>query len=149
MKIRAATAGSIVGTMVTSRRHAPRKPLLTALVMLAASVVAHGEDSAIDVLDVPLELPTGGVSFQLDNDLFSGEGRDRDYSWGLAVTFASPGSKRFIAPVDRVRGQLASWLPRGTTRPSHISRASQLGILAMTPEDLTISDAQSDDRPYA
>ncbi|MGQ0835984.1 MAG: lipid A deacylase LpxR family protein [Gammaproteobacteria bacterium] len=135
--------------MSTSRRHAPRIPLLTMFVMLAVSALARGEDSAFDVLDAPLELPAGGVSFQLDNDLFSGEGRDRDYSWGLAVTFASPEPGRFIAPVDRVRGQLASWLPRGTTRPSHVSRASQLGILAMTPEDLTISGAQSDDRPYA
>lgn len=59
-------------------------------------------------------------SVQFDNDLLSGTHRDEDYSWGLAATFAH----------DEMS-------------------ATQFGLIAMTPRDLTIKEPQANDRPYA
>lgn len=88
-----------------------------------------------------------GAELQLDNDLFTGSGDDRDYSWGATLTFSSPQPGRVFAPVDRARRGLASLLPARET--AAVSRASQAGIIAMTPEDLDAREALPDDRPYA
>lgn len=64
--------------------------------------------------------PSRFWSVQFDNDLLSGTHRDEDYSWGLGATFA-----------------------HGETS------ATQVGLIAMTPRDLTMDDPQVNDRPYA
>jgi hypothetical protein len=145
LQIRSRRAISIVCSMPTTRAIL-QSATLTAL--LAVSVAARAQQSAFDVLDLPVETQETGIALALDNDLFSGMGRDSDYSWGATATFASGQPNRFFAPLDRLRGRFASWLPDDGSS-ARLSRASQLGILAMTPEDLERSDAQPEDRPYA
>lgn len=129
MAIRAARATSTVHRMGRSLRIICRAPLAT-LFML-----------------VVLPARADGIAIHMDNDLFSGSGSDRDYSWGTTLTFASPEPGPAFAPVNAARRGLASLLPG---RPSAaISRASQVGIIAMTPEDITQAGPQRDDRPYA
>jgi Uncharacterized protein conserved in bacteria (DUF2219) len=86
------------------------------------------------------------TSLQIDNDLFSGLQRDRDYSFGAAIAFATPRSNPFISAVDSTRDDLDDLLP---TDGSPALRSTQAGLIAMTPDDLTLSLAQPDDRPYA
>lgn len=126
--------------------------VLVTLAALAVSTAAQGEERMRETFD-PLTLTEPrGVSVQLDNDLFSGAHRDQDYSWGVAVTFASPEGQRIAAPFDAVRARLESWLtpPRlaatGTLQQSH---ALQVGLLGMTPSTLRSADPLPDDRPYA
>lgn len=59
-------------------------------------------------------------TFQFDNDLFSGRGRDEDYSWGITASFR--------------RTESSAW---------------QAGIIAMTPRDVAASEALQSERPYA
>jgi hypothetical protein len=140
LQIRSRQASLNVCSMRTKRTHTV---VLATLGALLAVSVAYGQDSTFDL---PLETEEHGIAIHLDNDLFSGVGRDSDYSWGATATFAS--AER-IAALDRVRSRLASWLPSGVQDPARGSSAAQLGILAMTPEDLSASDAQHEDRPYA
>jgi hypothetical protein len=87
---------------------------------LGMSAFAHAQDPYHDSLEAPVAADERGISIALDNDLFAGSGRDADYSWGASVTIGHSGS-----------------------------RATQVGILAMTPRDITVPDAQLDDRPYS
>jgi hypothetical protein len=123
--------------------------LVTLAALFTASDSARAQESAFDVLEVPLESEESGVAIHLDNDLFSGVGRDSDYSWGATATFASREPSRVVAPLDRIRGRFASWLASGEAERPRVSKATQLGIIAMTPEDLLASEAQPQDRPYA
>jgi hypothetical protein len=87
---------------------------------LAMAAAAHAQDPYHDSLEAPVAADERGISIALDNDLFAGSGRDADYSWGASVTIGHSGA-----------------------------RATQVGILAMTPRDIELEEAQPEDRPYA
>ncbi len=87
---------------------------------LAMAAGARAQDLQGDSLEAPLAADERGIAIALDNDLFAGSGRDADYSWGASVTFGHRGA-----------------------------RATQVGILAMTPRDITLAEPQPEDRPYA
>ena len=97
----------------------------------------------------PVEVARGGTSIQMDNDLFSIGNSDRDYTFGVATTFATPRSNLLVTPVDSIRRRLHELLPGSVVDGSVTLRSTQVGMLGMTPDDLTASDAQPDDRPYA
>jgi hypothetical protein len=93
-----------------------------------------------------------GYAIQLDNDLFSGAHRDEDYSWGAAVTYASPRPGPLMRPMHRTRAFLDRYLlpdesGRGGWTPAQ--QATQLGIIAMTPESLKSKEPLYGDRPFA
>ncbi len=80
-----------------------------------------------------------GYAVQLDNDLFSGAHRDEDYSWGGAVTYASPRPGPLMRPMHKARGFLDRYLvPDESSRTdwAPAQQATQVGIIAMTPESL-------------
>jgi hypothetical protein len=94
----------------------------------------------------------GGYSVQIDNDLFSGAHRDQDYSWGAAVTYDSPRPGKLIRPLHSIRDTLDEWLvpdesESGRWAPEQ--QATQVGILAMTPQSLRSSEPLYNDRPFA
>lgn len=94
----------------------------------------------------------GGYAIQLDNDLFSGAHRDEDYSWGGAVTFASPNPGKWTKPLHDTRAFLDRWLvPDESARRgwAPTQQATQIGIIAMTPETLRSPDPLYNDRPFA
>ena len=82
---------------------------------------------------MPAEIGEQGVSIHLDNDLFTGTGSDSDYSWGPTadIRLSNPGVSPPAGPgatkhrVVAVGAQCAA-----------VSRASQLGTIAMTLDDL-------------
>jgi hypothetical protein len=117
------------------------------VVVLALAPRARAEDVRIDVEGAPVEIAEPGVAIHLDNDLFAGSGSDSDYSWGATATFSSPQPGHVFGPVDRARRDLASLFP--ARQAAAVSRASQAGIIAMTPDDLKAKQALPDDRPYA
>jgi len=117
------------------------------LLLLAASTFARAQEVEIKMRGVPAEIGDQGVAVHLDNDLFTGAGSDSDYSWGATATFGSERLGRFVVPLDRARNGIASLLPEREAAAS--SRASQLGIIAMTPDDLKSAQALPHDRPYA
>lgn len=95
---------------------------------------------------------SGGYAIQIDNDLFSTAHRDQDYSWGGAFTYASPHPGKLMRPLHSVRDKLDDWLvpdesESGRWAPEQ--QATQIGILAMTPETLRSPDPLYNDRPFA
>ena len=124
-----------------------RLELLATPLLLAASLLAHAQEVEVKTEFTPAAIGEPGVAFHLDNDLFTGAGEDSDYSWGATFTIGSPEPGRLAAPLDRARQGIASLLP--DREAAAVSRATQFGIIAMTPDDLKSSQALPDDRPYA
>jgi hypothetical protein len=121
--------------------------LLATPLLLAPAARVLAADTPVRAEEALVDFGEPGVAINFDNDLFTGSGDDSDYSWGATLTFASPEPGRVFAPVDRARSGLASLLP--AREAAVVSRASQAGIIAMTPDDLEASKALPDDRPYA
>ena len=117
---------------------------------LAREVTAAraGETSSLE----QASLTERGYSLQIDNDLFSGASRDEDYSWGGAFTYASPHPGPVLRPLHAVRRQLDEWLtPRESDSRDFApeQQATQIGILAMTPQTIDASEPLYGDRPFA
>lgn len=94
----------------------------------------------------------GGYAIQIDNDLFSGAHRDQDYSWGMAVTYGSPQPGKLMRPLHSVRRHLDHWLVPDETESggwTPAQQATQMGILAMTPQSLRSPAPLYNDRPFA
>lgn len=133
-------------------RNGHRIPLLASLagvILVGVSALSQAQETAFEPAYASARVGEQGISIQLDNDLFSSAvgTRDRDYSWGVTLTYDSPRPGRVTAPLHRARRGLASPLPQHES--AAVSRATQFGVIAMTPEDLKASEALPDDRPYA
>ena len=109
------------------------------LIYAAFALVCSAAVSATEV--------DAGNSTSMDNDLFSGRD-DRDYSFGGTITFGTPPSNRLIAGIDTIRRHLNGWLP-STAEGSIAFRSTQVGLIGMTPQHITLPAAQPNDRPYA
>src|SRR5688572_14467503 len=73
--------------------------VLWAAVAIAAAGAAGAREQDGDALDDASYPSQGGYAISIDNDLFSGAHRDEDYSWGGAVTYASPRPGPLLAPL--------------------------------------------------
>ncbi len=125
-----------------------RTLVAVALLALSQTGVARSDDERRDFTLAP----EGGYSIQLDNDLFSGAHRDQDYSWGMAVTYASARPGKLMRPLHSMRDKLDEWLVPDETESGGWApeqQATQMGILAMTPKSLRSPGPLIDDRPFA
>jgi hypothetical protein len=123
-----------------------------AFVALAAASNVPAQDLKRNSLDDSTWASDRGFSLQLDNDLFSGAHRDQDYSWGAALTLASPRPSGIAKPLDEVRDEIEAWLTTGDAGASAFApetHATQYGILAMTPSTLRSARPLQGDRPFA
>jgi hypothetical protein len=111
--------------------------------------VCSGTANAAGESRAATQAPQQRVSIQLDNDLFSGLHQDRDYSFGGALSFGTPQDQPLISAVDAIRDDLDGVLQTAPADSSSVLASTQLGLIAMTPENLTLSVAQPDERPYA
>jgi hypothetical protein len=132
---------------MSKHRRISRLAALAMPLLLAAVAQARADDDANEPEDVLAGIERPARALQLDNDLFGAGSSDRDYSWGATVTFGSPEPGRLLRPLDRAREGLESILPEQNA--AAVSRATQVGIIAMTPDDLKATEALPDDRPYA
>lgn len=116
--------------------------------LLALAATAAADDGRDDFSGIN----EGGYAIQLDNDLFSGAHRDQDYSWGMAVTYDSPRPGKLMQPLHSVRRHLDNWLVPDETQTrgwTPAQQATQMGILAMTPQSLRSTEPLYNDRPFA
>jgi hypothetical protein len=102
--------------------------------------------------DASAEAYNSGWSFQFDNDLFAGGSRDQDYTGGFAVTLSGRRAQEYRWTPDRLR----SWadeligLKNFTREREHFSvHALEWGAALFTPNDISSSIANANDRPYA
>jgi hypothetical protein len=87
-----------------------------------------------------------GIRLQVDNDLFAGRERDRDYTGGLAISISGTAARDGFLSLDPLLERLDA-----LTREQHdeVHYARQFGFMAFTPQDIVSSEIQEDDRPYA
>lgn len=109
---------------------------------LAAAVLASGAHA---------ESADSVVALSTDNDLFAPTQTDRDYTAGVAITYAS-NSEEFISnPVSRVSqvldGYVLPYLGGQVEKPQ--STALEFGVYGFTPEEIKESAINRNDRPYS
>ncbi|RMJ02100.1 hypothetical protein DOQ08_02893 [Marinobacter litoralis] len=113
---------------------------ITSILASAAFLFSASAQSADSVLAV-----------STDNDLFAPTQTDRDYTAGLAVTYASNSRDFLDNPAARVSQSLDKFvLPRSDAlagKPS--SQALEFGAYGFTPEEIKASAVEEDDRPYS
>ena len=112
--------------------------------------VTDGQDA--EDIDPRAEKAYGGWSLNLDNDLLSGGGRDRDYTGGLALSFAGENTRNWLFSLDSVREFITriTRFDRLYKDQDSISRHSQeFGFTLFTPNDISVAEPIQDDHPYA
>lgn len=87
-----------------------------------------------------------GVRIHLDNDLFAGGERDRDYTGGLAVTVSGAAARDGFLSLDPALARIDA-LSGGES--AQVYSARQFGLIAFTPKNIRSPEPQYDDRPYA
>jgi hypothetical protein len=112
------------------------------LALLLAPFGATGEESFVP----SLEPHDAGVSITIDDDLFSGPGRDRDYTGGVTVTFSGTRAEHHPLSLDALLNRVDRHLNVGAAEVSH---AIAFGVMAFTPQDVLASEPVFGDRPYA
>lgn len=96
----------------------------------------------------PPEADPAGTALILDDDLFSGPGRDRDYTGGFAINISGERAARYVFSLDPALGKLDR-AARLTPQSAQTSHALALGVIAFTPQNIEASEPVTDDRPYA
>ena len=128
--------------------------IVTGVLMLAGSAYAFDNGEGRDSLPLSNQSTMSEVrtsrSFAFDNDILVPGSRDQDYTYGLNLTFSGEGVENHWASLQNPLG----WLDRKIgldLRASNSIESSKIeyGLFGFTPEDITQSAPQFDDRPYA
>jgi len=95
------------------------------------------------------------MSVYVDNDLFTGNNKDEDYTGGIAVTFSGADASKHPFSIDRP----LSWINQSTgihrligsnETPLELTLHScEVGLAAFTPTDIENRQPVLDDRPYS
>jgi hypothetical protein len=114
-----------------------------------ATLVDDEKQPLLHLHDQPTK-PTSSWAFAFDNDLLVPGHRDQDYTYGLNFTqtgesarAASFSLNKSLVAIDNLIGFNHSSLSTQET----FSR--EIGAFGFTPEDITVSEANPNDRPYA
>ena len=87
---------------------------------------------------------------QIDNDLFAGDEKDRDYTGGMSITISGERARDGWLSLDPLLRRLDNLSDAGTHGDeTNVHYARQIGLLAFTPSDTLVKEVQPDDRPYA
>jgi hypothetical protein len=90
---------------------------------------------------------------QIDNDLFAGGEKDRDYTGGMGITISGERARDGWLSLDPLLRRLDD-ISVGANDPAHVAAenvhyARQIGLMAFTPSNTLVTEVQPDDRPYA
>jgi hypothetical protein len=114
-----------------------------------AALVDDEKQPLLHLQDQPAK-PTSSWAFAFDNDVLVPGHRDQDYTYGLNFTQTGAGARAAslalnepLVAIDSLIGFEHSSLSTQET----FSR--EIGAFGFTPEDITVSVANADDRPYA
>jgi hypothetical protein len=133
---------------------------MTGFALLAVGLLSHltghaydkgeGADSLASPPGVAETPPGSSITFAIDNDLMLPGSRDRDYSYGLNLTYAGRTAENMAPALRHSLDWLDLQLGFETGGESSLStRKVEFGLFGFTPEDITISEPIPGDRPYA
>lgn len=83
----------------------------------------------------------------IDNDLFAGRERDRDYTGGFAATISGGAARDGLLSLDPALATLDRLA--GAAKDSTVRYARQAGLMVFTPSDTLVREPRPNDRPYA
>jgi hypothetical protein len=98
------------------------------------------------------ELYNSGWQVSIDNDLWTGQSLDRDYTGGLALTLSGKRAQDYTVSLDPLRAGIDGLLAFPglyETSPYMSFHSQQYGMTLFTPDDIESSAPVYDDRPYA
>lgn len=127
---------------VNKKRLGASRPWVTALALAVAATPVGAELRTVD------EPAVSGIRVQIDNDLFAGSDRDRDYTGGMAVTISGRNARDGALSLNPVLERLDR-LAMGEHPSSQVRHARQVGLMVFTPQNTLASEPLTDDRPYA
>ena len=98
------------------------------------------------------ELTNSGWQINADNDLFTGQSTDRDYTGGLALTLSGKRVQEYLLSIDAWRSGIDGLImfPHLYQWSDYMTfHSQQYGLTLFTPEDINSVAPVYDDRPYA
>jgi hypothetical protein len=98
------------------------------------------------------ELYNSGWLINLDNDLWTGQSIDRDYTGGLAVTLSGKRAQEHLVTIDPLRAgidKLIKFPGLYQSADYMLFHSQQYGMAFFTPDDIESVTPVYDDRPYA
>jgi hypothetical protein len=97
------------------------------------------------------ELYNSGWQINVDNDLWTGQSIDRDYTGGLAVTLSGKRAQEYPVSIDPLRAgidKLVSFPDLYQSSDYMSFHSQQYGMAFFTPDDIESVTPVYDDRPY-
>jgi hypothetical protein len=114
-----------------------------------AALVDDEKQPLLHLRDQPTK-PTRSWAFAFDNDLLVPGHRDQDYTYGLNFTQTGVNARDANISLNRPLLILDSWLGfEHSTISIQETYSREFGAFGFTPEDITVSAANINDRPYA
>ena len=97
------------------------------------------------------ELYNSGWQINVDNDLWTGQSIDRDYTGALAVTLSGKRAQDYLVSIDFLRAGvdgLVAFPDLYETSEYMSFHSQQYGMTLFTPDDIVSATPVYDDRPY-
>jgi hypothetical protein len=150
-----------------SRQALAVSPLSRVLWMALACVTLQARADELAAADAPASHDTtdrwvaadtthrdAGWRLAIDNDMLMSTANDRDYTGGIAVTFAGPRALAWPLSLDPAVAWLDPLVPGGHAiaageAQETVLRSLQFGLMAFTPDNLKDPAPIPNDRPYA
>jgi len=114
-----------------------------------AALVDDEKQSLLHLQDQPAK-PTSSWAFAFDNDVLVPGHRDQDYTYGLNFTQTGASTRVASLALNEPLIVIDDWIGfEHSSLSTQETFSREVGVFGFTPEDITVSEANSDDRPYA
>lgn len=123
------------------------------LIILGSGAAAEGRSPHPGLTDEnwPTRSERGSWAVGMENDVFAAADGDKDYTFGLNLTYSGPGAGDFRLNPLPIQRRLDRWLgvPGSGDRDPAERLNLEFGIYGFTPDDIMLAEPILDDRPYA
>lgn len=114
-----------------------------------ASAVNDEKQPLLNLQDQPIK-PTSSWAFAFDNDVLVPGHRDQDYTYGLNFTQTGANAHAANLALNKPLIAIDKWIGFDhASLGTQESFSREIGAFGFTPEDITVREANTNDRPYA
>ncbi len=150
-----AALGTAALAVATNEAHA-QSDFATVATLSEKQLLTSGPMSAVEAAIAEVVVSDNRIGWfdgvdamrvQIDNDLFAGDNKDRDYTGGMSIAISGESARDGLLSLDPLLNRLDGW--SYGNQDGDVYYARQIGLMAFTPGDTLVREVQSDDRPYA
>lgn len=114
-----------------------------------AELVEDEKQPLLHLQDHPTK-PSSSWAFAFDNDVLVPGHRDQDYTYGLNFTQTGKSASTASLTLNKPLVAIDNWIGFGrSTLSTQETFSREIGAFGFTPEDITVSEPNPNDRPYA